>query len=228
MTLMPSFVLGALYFYRPYQWSSDWRVLMSSIVAGSMFVFNAMVFSIKCLTPLVGLSSMTTGHLKFQVSNITFFGTDFFIGFNRMHTLYSLLFFSGWLYFCYRKDGRTLFLFNTVLINVIFVTVLVSLKASRYTYPFYPLFNLLAVYSAFILAEWLGNHLQTWLGGQLPMRVITIAAIGLLFLGNIEPDRILASYSESLTPRHLEVSQYVVDHKQPGDVVISNTPSEKL
>lgn len=225
MTLMPSFVLGALYFYRPYQWSSDWRVLMSSIVAGSMFVFNAMVFSIKCLTPLVGLSSMTTGHLKFQVSNITFFGTDFFIGFNRMHTLYSLLFFSGWLYFCYRKDGRTLFLFNTVLINVIFVTVLVSLKASRYTYPFYPLFNLLAVYSAFILAEWLGNHLQTWLGGQLPMRVITIAAIGLLFLGNIEPDRILASYSESLTPRHLEVSQYVVDHKQPGDVVISNTPS---
>ncbi|MEO0867882.1 MAG: glycosyl transferase [Cyanobacteria bacterium J06642_11] len=225
MTLMPAFILGALYFYRAYEWRSDWRVLTSSVVAGSMFVFNAMVFSIKCLTPLVGLSSMTTGHLKFQVSNITFFGTDFFVAFNRMHTLYSLLFFCGWLYFCWRKEGRILFLFNTVIINVIFVTVLVSLKASRYSYPYYPLFSLLSIYSAFSLAEWLGQHLQTWLRNQLPMKMITIGAMGLLLLSNIEPDRILDSYSESLTPRHLEVSQYIVDHKQPGDVVISNTPS---
>lgn len=225
MTLMPAFILGALYFYRPYHWKSDWRVLMSSFVAGSLFVFNALVFSIKCLTPLVGLSSMTTGHLKFQVSNITFFGTDFFVGFNRMHTIYSLLFFCGWLYFCWQKDGRRLFLFNTVLINVIFVTVLVSLKASRYTYPFYPLFSLLAVYSAFTLAEQLGKHLQFWWGDRLPMKGVAIAAAGLLLLANIEPDRILTSYSESLTPRHLEVSQYIVDHQRPGDVVISNTPS---
>ncbi|MEM7064809.1 MAG: glycosyl transferase [Cyanobacteria bacterium P01_B01_bin.77] len=225
VTLMPVFILGALYFYRPYHWKSDWRVLMSSFVAGSLFVFNALVFSIKCLTPLVGLSSMTTGHLKFQVSNITFFGTDFFVGFNRMHTVYSLLFFCGWLYFCWQKDGRRLFLFNTVLINVIFITVLVSLKASRYTYPFYPLFSLLAVYSAFTLAEWLGKHLQSWLGERLLMKGVAIASASLLLLGNIEPDRILTSYSESLTPRHLEVSQYIVDHQRPEDVVISNTPS---
>lgn len=225
MTLLPGFTLGALYFYRPYQWRSDWRVLISSFMTSSLFVFNAMVFSIKCLTPLVGLSSMTTGHLKFQVANITFFGTDFFIGFNRMHTIYTLLFLGGWLYFCCKKDGRTLFLFNTVLLNVTFVTVLVSLKASRYTYPFYPLFSLLSIYSAFTLAQWLGNQLQRWVGDLMPMKGVAIAATALLLLGNIEPDRILASYSESLTPRHLQVSKYIVDHKQPGDVVISNTPS---
>ncbi|ESA33408.1 glycosyl transferase family protein [Leptolyngbya sp. Heron Island J] len=225
MTLLPSFTLGALYFYRPYQWRSDWRVLISSFMTSSLFVFNAMVFSIKCLTPLVGLSSMTTGHLKFQVANITFFGTDFFVGFNRMHIIYTLLFLCGWLYFCHKKDGRTLFLFNTVLLNITFVTVLVSLKASRYTYPFYPLFSLLSIYSAFTLAQWFGDRLQQWVGKLLPMKGIAIAATVLLLLGNIEPDRILASYSESLTPRHLEISQYIVDHKQPGDVVISNTPS---
>ena len=168
---------------------------------------------------------MTTGHLKFQVANITFFGTDFFVGFNRMHTIYTLLFLGGWLYFCHKKDGRTLFLFNTVLLNITFVTVLVSLKASRYTYPFYPLFSLLAIYSAFILAEWFGQRLQPWVGNLLPMRGVAISAAVVLLLGNIEPDRILASYSESLTPRHLEISQYIMDHKQPGDVVISNTPS---
>ena len=225
MTLLPAFTLGAMYFYRAYEWRSDWRVVISGFMTSSLFVFNAMVFSIKCLTPLVGLSSMTTGHLKFQVANITFFGTDFFIGFNRMHCIYTLLFLGGWLYFCHRGEGRKLFLFNTVLLNITFVTVLVSLKASRYTYPFYPLFSLLSVYSAFTLASWLGSQLHPWIGDRLPVQKIAIVAVGLLLLGNIEPDRILASYSESLTPRHLEVSQYVLDHKQPGDVVISNTPA---
>ena len=225
ITLLPAFTLGAMYFYRAYQWRSDWRVILSGFMASSLFIFNAIVFSIKCLTPLVGLSSMTTGHLKFQVANITFFGTDFFIGFNRMHCIYTLLFLGGWLYFCKRGEGRKLFLFNTVLLNITFITVLVSLKASRYTYPFYPLFSLLAIYSAFTLADWLGRQLQLWIGDRLPMKNIAILAVGLLLLGNIEPDRILASYSESLTPRHLQVSQYIVDHKKPGDVVISNTPS---
>ena len=225
MTLMPSFILGALYFYRDFKWLSDWRVIISGFMSSVMFVFNALVFSITCLTPLVGLSSMTTGQLKFQVGNITFFGTDFFVGFNRMHTLYSLMFFGGWLYFCRQKDGRKLFLFNMVLLSIMFVTVLVSLKASRYTYPCYPLFILLAAYSAFTIAERFGTILSTWIGPLLPMKTIAIAAVAILYLGNIEPDRILASYSESLTPRHLEVSQYIVDHKRPGDVVISNTPS---
>lgn len=225
MTLLPAFTLGAMYFYRAYQWRSDWRVVISGFTTSSLFVFNAMVFSIKCLTPLVGLSSMTTGHLKFQVANITFFGTDFFVGFNRMHCIYTLLFLGGWLYFYRQGEGRKLFLFNTVLLNITFVTVLVSLKASRYTYPFYPLFSLLSIYSAFTLASWLGRQLRPWIDDRLPMKQIAIVAVGLLLLGNIEPDRILASYSESLTPRHLQISQYVVDHKQPGDVVISNTPS---
>ena len=47
----------------------------------------------------------------------------------------------------------------------------------------------------------------------------------ILLLLNIEPVRVLQSYNESLRPRHMDISHYIQDHRQPGDVVISNVPA---
>lgn len=225
VTLLPVFFLGFLYFYRPFRWSRDWSIAIGFLMTMGVFVYNAAFFVIKSLTPLAGLSSMTSPFIRFRIFYVTFFANDFFVGFNRMHTIYSCLFFAGFIYFTLRKNSQIAFLYGSIIINLIFITILVALRASRYTYPFYPLLIMLSAYGIFCLAESLGHKLESIWEKQLPLKSIAASLAILLLLGNIEPGRVLNSYSESITARHIQVSEYIREHWQPGDVVISNVPA---
>ena len=225
VTLLPVFFLGFLYFYRPFRWSRDWSIILGFLMTMGVFSYNAAFFIIKTLTPLAGLSSMTGPFIRFRIFYVSFFANDFLVGFNRMHTMYSCLFFAGFIYFIIRKNSKIVFLYGSVIINLIFLTILVALRASRYTYPFYPLLIMLSVYGLFCIAESIGQNLEQIWKKPLLLKGIAASFALLLLLGNIEPGRILNSYSESVTARHVQVSEYILDHWRVGDVVISNVPA---
>ncbi|NEO83071.1 MAG: glycosyl transferase [Spirulina sp. SIO3F2] len=225
LTLLPVFFLGFFYFYRPFRWSSDWSIILGFVMTMGVFSYNATFFIVKTLTPLAGLSSMTISFIKFRIFYVSFFANEFLVGFNRMHILYSCLFFAGLLYFIICKNSKIAFFYSSVIINLILLTLLVALRASRYTYPFYPLLIMLSVYGIFCIAESLDKNLESLWKKPLFIKGIATTFAFLLLLGNIEPGRILNSYNESITARHLQVSEYIREHWRDGDVVISNVPA---
>ncbi|KAM3095147.1 glycosyltransferase family 39 protein [Phormidesmis sp. 146-35] len=225
ITLLPCFLIGFLFFYRPFRWSTDWTILVGSATVMSIYVYNIIFFSIKCLTPWIALSSGTESYLKPHLRDIAGFLSCLFVGPSRMYTIYSLFFLLGFAYFLKRRDGKLIFFFSLTLLYVLSVTILLYQITPRYTFPVYPLLITLAVHSAVCLLESLGRRFESILKGLLPLRQIAIACVALILISNIEPGRVLASYHDSLIRRNIEVFEYVHDRRQPGDVVISPTPS---
>lgn len=225
LTLLPCFLIGFLFFYRPFRLSDDWSIVLGSLMTMAIFTYNIVFFSIKCLTPLVALSDSADSYLKPQLFNVSGFLCLLFVGPSRMHTLYSFFFFLGFVYFIQRRDGKLIFLFISVFLNLILLTCLVYQTASRYTYFIHPLFILLAVYSAVCITESLGRRLEFILQGLLPLRNIALGCIALLLISNIEPARILAGYQDAIARHNPQVFEYIHEHRQPGDVVIANLPS---
>ncbi|NJR50549.1 MAG: glycosyl transferase [Leptolyngbyaceae cyanobacterium CSU_1_3] len=225
ITLLPCFLIGFLFFYRPFRWSTDWTVLAGSATVMSIYVYDVIFFSIKCLTPWIALSSGTESYLKPHLRDIAGFLSCLFVGPSRVYTIYSVFFLLGFAYFLKRRDGKLTFFFSLTLLYVLSVTILLYQITPRYTFPVYPLLITLAVHSAVCLLESLGRRFESILKGLLPLRQIAIAGVALLLMSNIEPGRVLASYHDSLVRRNIEVFEYVHDRRQPGDVVISPTPS---
>ncbi|NEP14173.1 MAG: glycosyltransferase family 39 protein [Symploca sp. SIO2C1] len=226
ITLLPALAIGALYFYLPFRSAYDWKLLLPCCLMAFIYVYDGIFVMIKCLTEVAGLSSLTTNYLKLYLAgDITFFTTDFLVGFNRMKIIYTVFFLAGFLYFLLRRNKVNIFLYSLILIDIIFLTIVVFFEGSRYTYPLYPLFVLLSIYSACHLAEQLGEKLTKISDNLLPFKAIAISSILVLLLLNIEPIRVLSSYQDSIAARHIQVTEYIKAHKQPGDVVISNVPS---
>ncbi|NES85111.1 MAG: glycosyl transferase, partial [Moorea sp. SIO2B7] len=226
ITLLPALAIGALCFYRPFRLASDWKLILAGSMMAFVYVYDGIFVIIKCLTPLAGLSSLTTSYIKLYLSgDITFFVTDFFVGFNRMKIIYSVFFFLSLIYFFLQKDKVKLFLYSTILIEIIFLTIMVFFEGSRYTYPIYPLFVLLSIYSACNLAEILGDKLRKIVPNLLPLKGIAIGSVLVLLLFNIEPIRVLNSYQDSITARYVQATEYIRDHRKPGDITISNVPA---
>ncbi len=226
ITLLPALAIGALYFYLPFRSAYDWKLLLPCCLMAFIYVYDGIFVMIKCLTEVAGLSSLTTNYLKLYLAgDITFFTTDFFVGFNRMKIIYTVFFLAGFVYFLLRRNKVNIFLYSLILIDIIFLTIVVFFEGSRYTYPLYPLFVLLSIYSACHLAEQLGEKLTAISDNLLPFKAIAVTSILLLLLLNIEPIRVLSSYQDSIAARHIQVTEYIKVHKQPGDVVISNVPS---
>ncbi|MGK7878192.1 MAG: glycosyltransferase family 39 protein [Xenococcaceae cyanobacterium] len=225
VTLLPGLFIGFLYFYRPFKLSNDWPIVLGSMTTLGIFAYNIIFFSIKCLTPWVALSTSTASYLKPHLLNVTGFVASFFVGPGRLQILYSLFFFGGLVFFLRRRDGKSVFLFSSVLINIIVLTILTYQTAERYAYSVYPLFILLSVYSAICIMQSLGERVQSVLDGVLPVRAIALCCLALLLVSNIQPARVLAGYQHSIARRNTEIFEYIRTHKQPGDVVISPTPS---
>jgi 4-amino-4-deoxy-L-arabinose transferase-like glycosyltransferase len=221
ISLLPCFLIGFLCFYQKFRWSRDWSMLLSSLEMLVIFGFNGIVFSIICLTPRVAISGTTGSFLQLRLFNITGLASRFFVGPDRIYTIYSCLFFLGFIYFMKRRDGKVIFLFSSVLINLISVTLTTYLLTERYTYPVYPLFILLAVYSGICIVTSLSKVLESILDSLLPLRAIALAFIVLLLLGNIEPARVLSGYQEAIVKRDTKLFEYIQTHRQPGDVVVS-------
>ncbi|NES97221.1 MAG: glycosyl transferase, partial [Desertifilum sp. SIO1I2] len=225
ITLPPLFFLGFLYFYRPFQLKREWTVLLGLFLMMAIFAYNIAFVSLKSLTPLVGLSSMTTSFLKIHFSNLSVFAANFFVGFNRMYVLYSVFFFVGFGYALKKRDPNLLFLYSSTLINIVLVSILVFLIFTRYTYPIYPIFVMLAIYGAVNFAQSLGKGLSSIWQNPTTSQWVAGMAVSAILLLSLQPQEVLASYQEAITPRHTQVIEYIREHRQPGDVVISNIPA---
>ena len=49
--------------------------------------------------------------------------------------------------------------------------------------------------------------------------------VALLFIGNLEPGRLLAGYQDALARENPKLFDYIKDHLQPNDVVVANLPA---
>jgi hypothetical protein len=223
LTLLPTFAIGFLYFYRPFRLSGDRSIVIGSAIVLFIYAFNIIFFSIKCLTPLVALSTSTDSYLKFRLSNVTGFFTNFFIGPNWMNVIYSVFFFAGLIYFLKRRDSKLVFLFVSIILNLLFQTVLVYVIAARYFYPIYPIFVMLAVYSAICIIETLCKKLETTSFGKISLQKVCWLLIVIIFVSNLEIEQVFAAYQDAIAIRNTDIVEYIQIHKKPGDIVISNT-----
>ncbi|MEM9482191.1 MAG: glycosyltransferase family 39 protein [Cyanobacteria bacterium P01_F01_bin.116] len=225
LLVLPGFLIAFLFYYKPFKLSEDWSILFGGFMCMLIFAFNIYFVKIKSLTPLVGLSSYTTSFIKLQFNDMSIFATNFFVGVNRMYTIYSVFFIVSFIYSLFSRDRKIIALFIGIWVNIGVITVMVFLKAARYTYPTYPIFIILALHGTFLLAGDVGTYLNKHFPKGINWKPVFIAAIAILLLLNIEPIRVLHSYDESLRPRHMDISRYIQSHRKPGDVVISNVPA---
>ncbi len=225
LTLLPAFLIGFLYFYRPFNLLKDWSIVLGSFMTLIIFIYDLGFALIRLLTPLPAIADSTAPYLRLHFTNIADFSANLLIGSDRMQTLYTLLLLIGFVYFVKRQNGKLVFLFSLVFSQVILVTILCYDTAERYGYGIYPIFIFLAIYSVICITESLGTKLQQVLHGLLPIRAIALSIAILLLIGNIEPARTLAGYDESINRRNNLVFDYIRAHKELGDVVISPLPS---
>lgn len=80
ITALPCFLIGFLFFYRPFRLSVDWPILLSSVVSLSIIIYDLAFFSIRCLTPLIALSNSLDSAIKPHLSNVTGAFLTFLIG----------------------------------------------------------------------------------------------------------------------------------------------------
>jgi hypothetical protein len=224
LLLLPCFLIGFLYFYRPFRLADDWQIIVSSFMTVGIYVYNGIFFSIRTLTPWVALSKSTASYLQPHLSNVSQFVSILFVGPNRMHTIYSFFFFLGFIYFLKQKNGKIIFLFSSVILSLLLLTIMTYQVAPRYTYSVYPLFIMLSIYSSFCILKSLGLRFESSLKKILPLNNIAIIFLVLLLISNLEPNRVLAAYQDSFNKRNTEAYEYIRKHQKPGDIVISSTP----
>jgi hypothetical protein len=224
VTLLPCFLLGFIFFYRKIRFPHDWSIFVGASMVMIITIYDILFFGIKCLTPWVALAITTDSIIKPHLLNVTGFISSFFVGFNRMHTIYSFLFFGGFLYFLRKKEGIIIWLFSSIFFNLIVTTILVRQLSYRYVYAIYPLFIILAIYSAVELWGKVGDIYERFLQHRLPLKQIALIYLALLLCFNIEPLRVLSAYHTSIFMRNNEMFEYIKSHRKSGDVVISSSP----
>jgi hypothetical protein len=225
LTLLPCFLIGFLCFYKPFSLKKDWSIVFSSALVLVIFGFNGIFFLIRCLTPPVGISSGSSVQVRLQLGDITGFTEGLLVGNSRINIIYSLFFLLGFLYFLVKRNTRLVFLFSSVIAFLLTITLLVVQISPRYTYGVYPLFVVLSVYSAFCILLSIGKILETGINNLLPLRAIALACVILIFMGNLEPNRVLAGYKDALARQNPELFEHVKQNLQPDDVVVANLPA---
>lgn len=224
ITLFPAFLIGFLFFYRPFRLTEDWSIILGSVMTVVIVLYDVAFCEFKMYTPWVALSTTTDSIISPHLLNVTTFIGGFFFGFTRMHIIYGFFFFLGFAYFLKRQNGKLVFLFSSVFITLTFLTILVMQIANRYAYSIYPLFVLLSIYSAICIMEDLGKRFEALLENEgLPLRKIALACVALLLICNLEIDKLIAGYQDTIVRRNTEVFEYIREHRQPGDVVVSSS-----
>jgi hypothetical protein len=224
IALIPVFLIGVLYFYRPFSLKTDWTILLSNLMVLIIYAFNIAIVSFRTLTPIPAISSSTGSQLKFHLEDVTGFLATFFVGPDRIRTLYSFFFLMGLVYFLKRRDGKLLFLFSTILINILILTLITYQTFERYLFAIYPIFVLLSIYSCICILGTISEKLQSRFNNLLPLRGIALCFALLIVFSNLEIGRVIASYKEPTNRRATEIYEYIRDNKRLGDVVISPSP----
>lgn len=224
LTLLPAFLLGFLYFYRPFKFLKDLHIVVGSLLTLSIFIYCLGFSSIKLLTPLAAISDSTASYLRLHFSNITELTANIFIGPDRMQTIYSLFFTMGLIYFIKNKSGKNIYLSVSIILQIIIVTLISYQTDERYIYAIYPIFILQAIHSAIHITKNLAHQLKL-IFQQLPLQRLALSITILVLILNIQPGRVLFGYQESINKRNSQIFEYIKTHKQAGDVVISPLPS---
>ncbi|MDV3350201.1 glycosyltransferase family 39 protein [Leptothoe sp. LEGE 181152] len=225
LTITPGFLLGYLCFAPRFRWQADWRLWLNAIMVMIIFAYDIIFFKIKCLTPWTALSASTSSYLKPHLLNVTGFLACFFVGPNRLEILYTAFFLVGAIYFLRRQAGLVLYLFSFVLLNLLVLTLLTYQIAERYAYSVYPLFIMLSVYGAIAISQGLIHTIKQGRFQHFPVHGLVSLCLVLLLISNLELGRIAQSYSQAIGRHNTEIFEYIRDHRQPGDVIISPTPS---
>ncbi|MEH2027565.1 glycosyltransferase family 39 protein [Nostoc sp.] len=228
LTIIPVFLIGFLYFYRPFSLVHDWQIILSSIITLIICFYNLVFSAIRLLTPLAALSDATASYLRLHFYDVTNLLANFFIGPDRIHTIYSLFFFAGFIYFIKRKDRKMIFLFISIISNIFLISILTYNLAERYVYGVYPLFILLSIYSAISLINSFSNIMLSTLDRCLYLKEITLGLLLLLLVSNLQFTRVIDSYQEALLRRNSQVFDYIRVHRQSGDIVLSPLSSVSL
>ena len=138
-----------------------------------------------------------------------------------MHIVYSFFFFAGLIYSLARREWWRIFLFISVLIYLVELTVLIRQLSVRYTSPMYPLFLILAVTSAFELAR----GMAAAFGNRFVRPAVLRAALSIMMLLTLlagqQYARVLWPNDDHLVRGTTEVTRYIRDHATKKDVVIS-------
>lgn len=224
ITLIPAFIIGFLFFYRPFSLLKDWSILLGGLLTFVIYAYNAIFFSIKTLTPIVALSTRTESLIKLHFFDFTAFLNIFFVGYSRSYTIYSFFFFAGIVYFLNQRNTKILFMYIGVLSNILMLTLLSSAINPRYTYGIYSLFLILSIYSAITITENLAQKVYYNLSDILPGKNIAIICLLILIASNIEPIRVISGYQAAINPQNSKLLEYIRQNRQSGDIIISNSP----
>jgi 4-amino-4-deoxy-L-arabinose transferase-like glycosyltransferase len=221
VTLVPIFGLGMLMFYRPFSLRKDWPIVVAAVATLSVFFFDQFVFYVKCLTPPIALSTTTDSIAKPHLRFVTGFLGGFFAGSARVHIVYSFFFFAGFIYSLARREWWRVFLFASVLIYLIELTVLIRQVSVRYTSPAYPLFLILAVTSAFELARGLASAFGNGFVRPAVLRPVLSVMVLLTLLAGQQYAKVIWPNDEHLVKGTTEVTRYIRDHASKTDIVVS-------
>ncbi len=228
VTFIPCFLIGFLYFYRPFKLFKEIPMVLGGLMCFCIYTFNASVFVIKTLTPIVAQSSRTVPQIRLHLSDVSGFLSILFVGATRMSVIYALFFFLGFVYFLKKRNGKLVFLCSSILINIGLLTILAFDITPRYLYSNYWLFITVTIYGAICIAESLGNRISQILPIKIPMRNIALGFTLIILFCNLEFGRVLSSYEDVIAVQNDEVFRYIKRNLQSGDIVISNYPPAAL
>ncbi|HEX5470552.1 MAG TPA: glycosyltransferase family 39 protein [Lacipirellulaceae bacterium] len=221
VTLIPIFGIGFLIFYRPFTLRKDWPLLLGTAVMLSVFFFDVFVFYVKCLTPFIALGTTTDSIAKPHLRYVTGFLGGFFVGSARVHFVYTFFFFAGFIYSWIRRDWWRIFLFISVLMYLVELTVLIRQISVRYTSPMYPLLLILAVTSAFEIARGMASAFGNRLAQPAVLRVALCLMVLLTLLTGQQYAQVLWPNDDHLTKGTTQAARFIRDHATSSDVVVS-------
>lgn len=220
---LPSFLIGFLCFYRPFNLRKDWHIIAGSIMTVAILLVDLIVFEIKCKTPAIALSTTTAPMVQPHFFDVTDFSLSLLAGPGRIFVLYGFFCLLGILYFLNNKSGELIFLFFSIATSTVLLTILVMEVRNRYLYPVYPLFLLVAFYSAVCILQSVGEKFEKNIRGLVPLKEIALGALMLLMIGNLKLGDIALGYQEPLFLKQDQALAYIQEHRQPEDAVMAGS-----
>jgi hypothetical protein len=223
VTILPALFIGFLYFNKRFYWRRDFNCLAGFMVMMVVTLADVGVFSVKCLTPIVNISTSTASITTPHLQNISSFFNHFFVGDNRLHIVYSILFFMGLPYAITQKDKTILFLYFTIMVTLLTITVLIIQIAMRYTFAIYPLLIIIAVYVTLKGFDAILFQFRNFRNNQMLKCSCSILML-VLFIMSVQPLRLLKSFNTRVNQNNTSAMEYVKKRLQPGDIIVTGMP----
>jgi 4-amino-4-deoxy-L-arabinose transferase-like glycosyltransferase len=229
ITTFPAFFVAFLACYRPFDWKNDWRILLGTGTVVVVLFIDLAIFYFWCLTPLVAISTSTGSITQLHLFNVTIFSNTALLGNNNANLLYSSTALLGLLYWVKKPQAPILVLYSLVGLTIIMLTVLVVQSASRYIFPLYPFIVMLSILTIDAVLQTSANDffpgaLESLQGTKKRWIGLMAAIIGSIVLCNMEPWKTVFAYGHPLNLEHQEGFEYIRQHKQDRDKIMSVHP----